>query len=269
MPTFWGYIRVSTRDQADGGVSLDAQREELRRLYELRYSKTHAWGRVAEDRAVSGGKKFLDRPEASKLQAGLDRGDVVAVTKLDRGFRNTLDCLQTVEVWTGMGVSLRMAFMDLDTGTAFGRAMLTVMAMGAELEREYIRERTNAAFAHLRSIGCKVGGPVPYGFDVQLERVPGRSKPRRKLVKSERQRAVGRLIVELRTKGMSWQQIARELEARRVRLRPKLRTNWGSCRKAFLAEIALQAKERAAQVALSDDEELVELVTAPGEGGGQ
>jgi hypothetical protein len=66
VKTAFGYIRVSTRDQAEGGLGLAAQREQIEDLYARKYKPAgYAWGGIYEDRAVSARKRwFADRPRA-------------------------------------------------------------------------------------------------------------------------------------------------------------------------------------------------------------
>jgi DNA invertase Pin-like site-specific DNA recombinase len=90
----------------------------------------------------------------------------VVAFKLDRLFRSTLDCLETVQRWDRQRIGLHLIDFNgaqLDTRSAMGRLMLTMGAAFAEMERSLIGERTSAALQHMKRQGVRLGG-VPYGF---------------------------------------------------------------------------------------------------------
>ena len=90
---------------------------------------------------VSGAR--ADRPQLTKLKAGLKTGDVVVVTKLDRLGRSTRELLDLIDRIGKAGASFRSLGDPLwDTSSAQGRLLSTLLASIAEFERELIRERT-------------------------------------------------------------------------------------------------------------------------------
>lgn len=160
-----GYCRVSTADQYREGVSLDAQRDRIE-SYCTAHGITLAG--IFTDPGVSGGTPLADRPEGTKLMDAITRRQVNAVValKLDRLFRSTVDCLETVQRWDRAKVSLLLIDFNgtqLDTRSAMGRMMLTMASAFAEMERSLIGERTSAALQHLKRQGVRLGG-VPFGF---------------------------------------------------------------------------------------------------------
>lgn len=160
-----GYARVSTAEQGREGVSLDAQADRIRRYCDAQGLPLAS---VYVDAGVSGGTPIARRPKGADLLAAIERRDVTAIValKLDRLFRSTLDCLQTVQEWDRRRVSLHLIDFNggtLDTRSAMGRFFLTMAAGFAEMERALIGERTSAALQHLKRQGVRLGG-VPYGF---------------------------------------------------------------------------------------------------------
>jgi DNA invertase Pin-like site-specific DNA recombinase len=158
------YIRVSTADQAEHGVSLDAQAERL-----MAYAKAAGLSvtAVLREEGVSGTVPLADRPEGSTLARMIEAGEVrhVVALKLDRLFRSAVDALRTTEEWDRKGVAVHLVDMggqSLNTGSAMGRMMLTMLAGFAQFERDLTAERTVAALAHKRSSG-EVYSPVPFG----------------------------------------------------------------------------------------------------------
>lgn len=159
------YVRVSTEEQAREGVSLDAQEARLRA-----YAAAQGFAEVTlyRDEGVSGSKPLGDRPEGAALLAEIAAGAVqhVLALKLDRLFRDTIDCLESVRAWDRGGVAMHLVDLggqSVHTGSAIGRFFLTAMAGIAELERNLIAERTSAALRHKIAKGERVGAP-PYGF---------------------------------------------------------------------------------------------------------
>ena len=167
------YIRVSTEEQANEGVSLDAQEATLRAYCAMRGLDLEE---VVVDAGVSAGKPLVTRDGGAKLLDLVRRGKVQAVVtyKLDRLFRDASDCLQVTAAWDKAGVALHLVDLggqSVDTSSAMGRFFLTIMAGAAEMERNLIRERTAAAMAHKAARREYTGGQVPYGWNLDADGV--------------------------------------------------------------------------------------------------
>jgi site-specific DNA recombinase len=152
-----GYIRVSTEDQAREGVSLAAQRAKIQA-----YAVVKDWTvlEVIQDDGVSA--KTLNRPGLARLLT-LVRSrqiDVVVVAKLDRLSRSVRDVYELVELFDKKGVALVSLQESLDATTATGRAMIGLLAVMSQLEREVIGERTRDAMQHLKAQGQVYSRPV-------------------------------------------------------------------------------------------------------------
>lgn len=150
-----GYVRVSTDQQADGGVSLDAQREKL-----AAYATAMdlVLSEVFEDAGASA--KSLDRAGLRQALSALDRGDAsgLLISKLDRLTRSVRDLGDLVERYFASTCALLSVSDSIDTRTAGGRLVLNVLTSVAQWEREAIGERTRDALAHLRASGVRLGG---------------------------------------------------------------------------------------------------------------
>ena len=94
MRTAYGYIRVSSEDQADSGLGLEAQRQRTRAYCEL---KGLHLAEIFEDPGVSGGKALSSRPAGIKLLAIARKcKPVIVVAKFDRLFSCVADATQTI-----------------------------------------------------------------------------------------------------------------------------------------------------------------------------
>lgn len=138
-----GYARVSTTDQ-NPQLQLDALRDA-------------GAVRIFTDQGVSGSK--ADRPQLKACLDHLRAGDVLAVWKLDRLGRNAQHVLAVVDELTSRGIGFRSLTEGLHTEGAMGKAMLTIMAAFAQLERDTMIERTRAGLAAAAANGRKGGRP--------------------------------------------------------------------------------------------------------------
>jgi DNA invertase Pin-like site-specific DNA recombinase len=147
------YARVST---ANHGQDVGLQVEALRRLAE-----TRGWA-VAEvyvDDGVSGAKD--SRPALDRMMADARAGklDVVAVWKFDRFARSTGHLLSALDEFRRAGVHFVSVTEAIDTGTAVGRMVYTLLACVAEFERALITERVAAGVARAKANGKHLGRP--------------------------------------------------------------------------------------------------------------
>jgi DNA invertase Pin-like site-specific DNA recombinase len=160
------YIRVSTDEQARGGVSLEAQEEKLRAYCTISGLELVC---LIREEGVSAAKPLASRPGGSQLLSLVAWKKIphIVALKLDRLFRDAEDALRQTKAWDKASVALHLVDMGgqtLNTASAMGRFLLNMMAGFAELERNLIAERTAAAMIH-RKAHRRIYGPTPYGFD--------------------------------------------------------------------------------------------------------
>lgn len=130
------YIRVSTQDQVEN-YSIEVQRERIRA-----FCKAKNWD--VYDEYIDGGYSGsnLERPSIKKLLNDLKNIDVVVVYKLDRLSRSQRDTLELIEEhFLKSNVDFVSITETLDTSTPFGKAMIGILSVFAQLERETIAER--------------------------------------------------------------------------------------------------------------------------------
>ena len=151
-----GYVRVSTDEQADSGLGLDAQRaaieaETARRGWELHGVYTD----------TASGKTLSRRPGLEDALAKLDRGDADAlvVAKLDRLSRSTKDFGTLMERAQRRGWAPVVLDLGVDTTTPAGELVASVMVSVAQWERRAIGQRTKEALAAKKAQGAILGRP--------------------------------------------------------------------------------------------------------------
>lgn len=202
-----GYIRVSTEEQSREGVSLAAQEQRLR-AYATLCSLDLV--EVVRDEGVSAGHALSTRAGGCRLLELLHTGQAhnVVALKLDRLFRDAVDCLQSVREWDRTEVALHLVDLGgqtVNTASASGRFMLTVLAGAAEMERNLIRERTSQAMRFKRDRGDRLGA-TPLGF-----RTPTPGSPMEPVaVEIE----TVNCMLELRGRGLTFRAVADELSRR-------------------------------------------------------
>jgi site-specific DNA recombinase len=130
------YIRVSTQDQVEN-YSIESQGERLEA-----YCKSKDW--TIYDTYIDPGYtgSNTDRPALKRLLSDLKNIDVVVVYKLDRLSRSQRDTLELIEDhFLKNDVDFVSLTETLDTSTPFGKAMIGILSVFAQLERETIAER--------------------------------------------------------------------------------------------------------------------------------
>ncbi|MBQ8968013.1 recombinase family protein [Ruminococcus sp.] len=163
------YIRVSTDAQFEEGYSVDAQKEKLAQFCKLKDIEDYEF---YIDGGWSGSN--IQRPEIKRLIDDIlaDRINMVVVYKLDRLSRSQKD---TVYLLEDVFIPHNCAFISLnenfDTSTPYGKAMIGILSVFAQLERENIRERTRMGmYERVRSGLWMGGGRVPFGYDYDKEK---------------------------------------------------------------------------------------------------
>ena len=150
-----GYLRVSTAEQRT-----DRQAFGLKGLCD----ELH----VEYVSAVAG-----HRPVFESVMAKLSWGDTLMVWDLDRAFRSTIDALVTAETLRKRGVHLRIAKMNIDTGTEEGELFYTMIAAFARFERRMLARRTREGLAAARRNGTRLGRPPALDAETVTEAYVG------------------------------------------------------------------------------------------------
>jgi DNA invertase Pin-like site-specific DNA recombinase len=215
-----GLVRVSTDEQADSGLGLEAQRHALK---EAAARQGLHLVRVVEEAGVSGGAAIEKRQGLLEAIDAVPKGGVLLVAKLDRIARDKF-----VSAWVEKELAVRDARVVSAAGEGtdpegdeLGNLILRrVTEMFAEYERALIRVRTTAALAAKRRRGEKLGGRVPMGFAVVQVSPDG---PKR-LVPDPAEQAALKLAVKLRDEGKSLRQVGTALVA--AGHRPRIGKQW-------------------------------------------
>lgn len=197
----FGYIRVSTLQQANEGESLDTQLKQIQSYSILKGFEIPPENFITE-KGVSGSLEFEKRPKGSELFKQLVAGDVLIFSKLDRAFRNTRNALNTLHELKERGVSVH--FIDLGgdvTNDGIGSVIFTILSAFATFERERIATRIREVKQVQKAEGKFLGGFTRFGYRVVDE----------KLEKNPKEQEIIKLMKDMKRRGMSLRRISKWL----------------------------------------------------------
>ena len=162
------YVRVSTTSQAEEGYSIDEQKAKLSSYCDIKDWSVY---KIYTDGGFSGSN--TDRPALEGLikDAKKRKFDTVLVYKLDRLSRSQKDTLYLIE---DIFIKNNIAFLSLqenfDTSTPFGKAMIGLLSVFAQLEREQIKERMQLGKIGRAKAGkSMMWAKTSYGYDYHRE----------------------------------------------------------------------------------------------------
>lgn len=157
------YVRVSTENQLEN-YSID---EQIDRLKSYCKAKDISIVKIYTDGGYSGGN--TNRPALQQMLSDIDGKniDTVVVYKLDRLSRSQKDTLMLIEdKFLANGVDFISVNENFDTATPFGRAMIGILSVFAQLEKDQITERFTMGRIGRAKNGYYHGGAIiPTGYD--------------------------------------------------------------------------------------------------------
>lgn len=202
------YIRVSTSFQVDKD-SLPMQRSDLVSYAKLILDTENY--EIFEDAGYSG--KNTDRPAYQEMMSRVRNGEFthILVWKIDRISRNLLDFANMYQELKDLNVTFVSKSEQFQTNTAMGEAMLKIILVFAELERNMTSERVTATMIDRASKGIWNGGRIPYGYDFDYEN--------RIFSLNEHEAPVVKTIYDLYLKHRSLVKIVKYLDEKQIRTR--------------------------------------------------
>lgn len=167
---------------------------------------------IFQDKGFSG--KNTNRPAFCRLMEAVEGGKVskIIVYRLDRFSRSIADFGRVWEVLERHGVEFQSVTEQFDTSSPMGRAMLNIVLVFAQLERETIAERVRDNYQHRFALGAWPGGPAPYGFSL-TKIIDGEGRHASSLILNEYAPVVRRIFEEYAREGASLRSVACTLNA--------------------------------------------------------
>ncbi|EGP4892407.1 MULTISPECIES: recombinase family protein [Enterococcus] len=153
-----------------------------------------------------------ERPGIKQLLLSVRSGDKVVVESISRLGRSTIDLLTLLQTFEEKGVQFLSVKENMDTSTPTGKAMLQMLSVISELERNLLAERIKEGIHASRKRG----------------RLPGRPRvPKQKLSMAIRMHSSGEYSVKeiLETVGISQGTFYRELNRRKLALQQQMESD--------------------------------------------
>lgn len=191
--------------QAADGLSLDAQTAAIEQ-----YCAAHGYTLLKIYRDVISGGKDQRPGLGAALEQLQNSADILIVLKFDRLSRSIKHFCELYERYFKDGRKELVAIREsIKLDSSLGRALVSILLVFAQMEREATGERTREAIRHLRSRGYHFG-KVPYG----MRATPAPDNPRfRLLVEEPSEQAVLLKLREWNTEGVSISEMASRLNA--------------------------------------------------------
>tara|TARA_R100001163_G_scaffold1589_1_gene2567 strand:- start:1195 stop:2043 length:849 start_codon:yes stop_codon:yes gene_type:complete len=225
----YGYIRVSSEQQAKDGSSLEEQKKSIEQFVASKYNGRKV-DKFFTDAGISGMKPLLERPGSRELTDVMDEHDVIITTKLDRLARSFLEMVNMIPTLEESGITLYFCDMfgdipvvlpketektgleaKMDMTRIANQQLITNMAMFAEIERETIMSRLNGGKLVYAEKGYSIGGQTPFGYKKEYDN--SGSRRRTKLVPIPEEQVVLKHIYALRAKGLGARKIAKQIQS--------------------------------------------------------
>lgn len=160
------YIRVSSDEQAQHGLSLGEQRADL-----LSYAQEHGYMvmGIYADEGVTARKALSRRKELQRLLSDVEQGlvDIIIIKCLDRWFRNIADFYKVKEKLDAHGVDWECTREQYNTTTPNGLLMLNLKLSIAQNESDQTSERIRYVFEGKKQRREVLSGNMPLGFTVE------------------------------------------------------------------------------------------------------
>lgn len=170
---------------------------------------------IYEDKGVSGADPVDERPAFLRMKEDIENAphgekpfDIVAVYRIDRFARKLKILLEVIEYFEVHNIQFISSSESIDTSTPFGKAMLGIIGVIAELERETTKARTQAGKIQAIEQGVYMGAQAPYGYEKDKDKRLQILEPEAKIV-----REIFELFV---TEKKNTQQIADFLTSKKI-----------------------------------------------------
>lgn len=208
-----GYLRVSSAEQRDAGVSLAAQRAKIEQYAALNDYPIQG---IYSDEGQSGTRTTRAGLQEA-LQAACQHKGIFVVYSLSRFSRSTTDTLRFTSQLQKAGAELVSISERIDTLSAAGKMVFRVLAVLNEFEADLGSERTKAALEYRRSKNLKNGGYIPYGYSADKNNL---------LLPCPSEQPILKAMIKQYEGGKSYTAIAKDLNA--AGIPTKLGKRWHS-----------------------------------------
>jgi putative DNA-invertase from lambdoid prophage Rac len=160
-PIAYGYFRAPFSEQMEGNLIVGDLMECVQRYCDLK--KLDLKGFFA-DEAETSRVNLWSRPRGDLLDRQLRRGDRVIFPRLQLGFRNTKDLLDTIDCWTGKGIVVHLCDLNIDSAHPAWPTLTKMLRDVARSERKRIGERMALVVNGVRRQNRRFTRRAPFGY---------------------------------------------------------------------------------------------------------
>lgn len=155
------YTRVSTEEQKNHGISIDAQ---IKALEAYSRANNYSIHKIYNDAGISARKSYKKRPALLEMIADCQKGyiDLILICKLDRFFRSVSDYYAVMDQIGN--IPWKAIQEDYETETSAGVFKVNIMLSVAQSEADRTSERIKAVFDYKRAKGEALTGMAPTGY---------------------------------------------------------------------------------------------------------
>lgn len=158
MPKVAIYVRVSTDHQAEEGFSLDAQLHRVKA-----YVRSKGWEVFGEYIEKGQSARTIDRPEYLRMMEESEGWDILAIWKLDRIHRDSLNFTKMIKALNKADKGFVSVYENFDSTTIYGKFAMDVIMRLAQLESERLGERVLEGMTQKAKEGGHLGS-APFGY---------------------------------------------------------------------------------------------------------
>lgn len=164
------YVRVSTQEQKNSGLSVDSQIDALKKYCE---EQGYTVAGIYNDAGISARKKYTKRPALLQLLEDCKKHeiDIILFTRLDRWFRAVAGYYEVQSVLDACKVPWRAIWEDYETETSQGIFKVNIMLSVAQAEADRDSEKIRSVMEFKRQNKEYIGGKVPVGYRVEGKKV--------------------------------------------------------------------------------------------------
>lgn len=171
------YVRVSTQEQKNSGLSVDSQIDALEKYCE---EQGYTVAGIYNDAGISARKKYTKRPALLQLLEDCKQCkiDIILFTRLDRWFRAVAGYYEVQSVLDACKVPWRAIWEDYETETSQGIFKVNIMLSVAQAEADRDSEKIRSVMGFKRNNKEYIGGKVPVGYRIEGKKIVKDEKTR-------------------------------------------------------------------------------------------
>lgn len=235
--TVYAYIRVSTKNQKEEGVSIDSQIDAIERWFKYANYELKTTLNISKEEAQSG-KYMKKRDKLTNLLEIINKDDILIVHSLSRLGRSIKDLINILEYLETKKAYLITLMDGIDQRYMNSKLLFHILSAVAENESHQTGERVKVAMKYLKE-NQRYYGRMPYGYVLSNGKCSD-------LIEDETQQLIIQLMSQLYKNGVNYNKIAKILNDNQIKPPHKSKKWYRTSIKIILTrtEIRLKGKDK-------------------------